>query len=175
MKISFLLVLATLLSACGMKVITDTNPEASFQYSTFEMCLSPEQESIPGVYNTLENRAEVERNVIREMKELGMEMVIEGADVLVNYHISSEQERHLITNCTNDDGSGFWPSCRVEEFAFTQGTLSIHIVDNETGGVVWIGNAEGILDGIEPDNIQELIEKAVQKIFDEYPKHPTTI
>lgn len=165
-----------LLFGCKVEVTTDANPEAAFdRYTTFEMCVSPEEESVPGIYNTMENREAIEKNIIISMQKRGFNLVNEGADVLVNYHISSSQESHLITNCTHDEEDGFWPSCRIEEFVFTKGTLTIHMVDNETGAVVWIGTAEGVLDGVEEEDVLELIEEVVEKIYEKYPKYPTTI
>lgn len=163
--------------SCKYEVTTDTNPEGTFsEYKTFEMCLSPEEESVVGVYNTHETREAIERGIIDAMQDQGFDMTGEGADVFVNYHISSQPETYTLVNCSHDDGEqGYWPSCKLEEFTFTQGSLTIHMIDNATGSIVWIGTADGILDGVDPEDMPKILQEVVKEIFEEYPGIATII
>lgn len=86
-------------------------------------------------------------------------------DVLVAYHAALGSDKQII-----GQGFRFGPgaSARVESILI--GTLAVDIIDANTRAIVWRGIASKDLDtGATPEKREKNINKAVEKLFKQYP------
>lgn len=99
-------------------------------------------------------------------------------DVLVDLHAKTEQKKEAMATNTYDGTYGWawgyapgFSTTQINVNEYTEGTLFINIVDTEMEKIVWQGIGRGTLNeaNISPERREENINKAVNKIFKNYP------
>jgi hypothetical protein len=103
----------------------------------------------------------IEAAVERQLGTRGFERVESGADLLVRYYTSVEQQ-------LNADGA--YEDCRP--FVFDAGTIVIDLIDARTQRLVWRGWDEGSIDGVidNQDWMEKRVDEAVVRIVGQLPR-----
>ncbi len=93
-------------------------------------------------------------------------------DVLVIYHVGSE-DKIQVTDWGYRYSDYYWGygGRQIDVYQFTEGTLVIDIIDAGTKNLVWRGTGSGVVDQTQrtPEEIQEDIDKVVNKIMASFP------
>ena len=174
------LALAALLSACatGPRVRTDADPAADFsKYATYAFYepLAMEQS---GYTTYLSDR--IKTSVRREMEARGYRFDPEDPDLQVNFQ-GVIRERTDVYNVPRSDVQYFYSYRARRYFAvpvwydetrvndYTEGTLTVDLVDAERNHLVWTGDAIGRVTQRSPQERGAAADEAIAAIFREFP------
>ncbi|GAB2613154.1 DUF4136 domain-containing protein [Novilysobacter erysipheiresistens] len=174
-----LLALLTLAScALGPRVRTDADPAADFsRYATYAFYepLAMEQS---GYTNYLSDR--IKQSVRREMEARGYRFDPEDPDLLVNFQ-GVIRERSDVYSIPRSDVHYFYSYRAQRYFAvpvwydearvsqYTEGTLTVDLVDAERNHLVWTGDAIGRVTQRSPQERAAAADEAIAAIFREFP------
>lgn len=174
-----LLVLAMLAScATGPRVRTDADPAADFsKYATyaFYQPLAMEQS---GYTSYLSER--IKASVRREMDARGYRFDAAGPDLLVNFQ-GVIRERSDVYSVPRTDVQYFYSYRARRYFAvpvwydeariseYTEGTLTVDLVDADRNHLVWTGDAIGRVTQRSPQERAAAADQAIAAIFMEFP------
>ncbi|MDO4709171.1 MAG: DUF4136 domain-containing protein [Pseudomonadota bacterium] len=172
--------LLLLLAGCasGPHVRTDYDPGANFgQYKTWGW-YTPIAMEQAGYSSWVSER--IKTNVEREMEARGYRYSAEQADIKVNFQLAT-QERSDVYTAPRMDFSYFW-SYRARAYValpiwydeamvsrYTEGTLTVDLVDAAQNRMVWTGDAIGRVVRRSPEERAADIDAAVTAIFAKYP------
>lgn len=168
------------LSACstGPRVRTDADPQANFaRYQTYAFYQPLAMES-SGYSSYLSDR--IKTSVRREMDARGYRFVSEDPDLRVNFQ-AVVRERSDVYDVPRSDVRLFY-SYRARSYVampvwydetrvteYTEGTLTVDLVDADQNRLVWTGDAIG---RVTQKTAQERInaaDQAITAIFSHYP------
>jgi hypothetical protein len=118
---------------------------------------------------------DIKRAVDEQLAGKGLRRVDSDGDLLVGYQVAISQEKEF-------DGSGWfprgwggwdnWGSARVTTSTIEIGTLMVGLFDPAGKQLVWRGSASKTLDiKKDPDKNYRNLEKAMAKLFKNYPPH----
>jgi hypothetical protein len=158
------------LSACSpISVKIDYDSEADFsKYQTYKWIKLKKKPAAKQVKINSLNQKRIERAVEKELVTKGFEKIEKGkADLLIAAHINVKNKVDIVTY-----GYGYWRRPRyggrvVEARHYKEGVLILDIVDAREKQLIWRGWAKNCLHG--PDNAEEKINKAVNKILEDFP------
>lgn len=174
---------ALALGACattsGPKVRIDADPTANMaSYGTYSF-FEPFGTDRSGAATPLGNA--VKQAVRREMDIRGLRYVESGGDLLVNAAVKSSEKTDVSTMPTMDPYFGYrggrynpWVGYSTETIVsqYTEGTLTLDLVDRARKQLVWSGAAFGrVTDKVRKDP-QGTVDTAVREIMARYPKAP---
>jgi hypothetical protein len=164
---AFFVVLFFVNQAKAQKSSTDFDPKTNFsQYKTFRWIGHPHVKDDP----LMEQRVIDDVNAALVAK--GWQQVSEGADVGIMAHVATERERTLETMYTGFGGGWRWGGGFGEAITtpetYTVGTVVVDLFDAHTQQLIWRGVATDTLSG-KPEKDTEKLNKAVQKMFKEFP------
>ena len=181
-KILYSLAAALLLAACatpGPQVRTDVNPSVDFsQYRTYAY-VDPLGTDRAGYRTLLTQR--LKRAVDRSMQERGFTYAPENPDLLVNFYVNVEEKQRVTSAPTTAIGIGYgyygyryglysaWPAYETRTYEYTEGTLTIDLVDAEKLELAWNGVIEGRLTEEALANPEQTVNAAVAAIFERFP------
>ena len=148
---------------------TDFSKYQTYNYSEDAMNLPIQQLNRDRVLNAID----------KEMTARGFTKS-EDPDVLVDLHAKTEEKRDATATTTSDGmygnpwAWGYAPgfsTTQINVNEYTEGTLFINIVDAGMEKIVWQGIGRGALNegNISPEKREENINKAISKIFENYP------
>lgn len=167
---TFAPILATVaLSACSSKSATvDFDDSYSFSGKDTYAWLDPSGQRDTGSDMT---RRRVVRSVDAVLAELGFRQVpLESAALAVAYHVSAEDQR---VYDTYGYGTGRWSAYEgttTTERVFTEGSLTIDLLDTARKELVWRGTASDTIDpSASPEERDEIVARAVRDMFDGFP------
>jgi hypothetical protein len=172
---------ALALGACattsGPTVRVDADPTANMasygSYSFFE----PFGTDRSGAATPLGNS--IKQALRREMDVRGLRYVESGGDLLVNAAVKSSEKTDVSTMPTMDPYFGYrggrynpWVGYSTETIVrqYTEGTLTIDLVDRARKQLVWSGAAFGRVTDKVRNDPQGTVDTAVREIFARYPK-----
>lgn len=172
---------ALALGACattsGPTVRVDADPSANMasygSYSFFE----PFGTDRSGYSTPLGNA--VKQAVRREMDARGLRYTESGGDLLVNAAVKSSEKTDVSTMPTMDPYFGYrggrynpWVGYSTETVVrqYTEGTLTIDLVDRARKQLVWSGAAFGRITDKVRNDPQAAVDNAVREILARYPK-----
>ncbi|MGH8086222.1 MAG: DUF4136 domain-containing protein [Lysobacter sp.] len=170
----------TLLASCatGPRVRTDADPAADFsRYATyaFYQPLAMEQS---GYTNYLSDR--IKQSVRREMDARGYRFDAEDPDLLVNFQ-GVIRERSDVYSIPRTDVHYFYSYRAQRYFAvpvwydeariseYTEGTLTVDLVDAGRNHLVWTGDAIGRVTQRSPQERAAAADEAIAAIFAQFP------
>jgi hypothetical protein len=172
---------ALALGACattsGPTVRIDADPTANMaSYGTYSF-FEPFGTDRSGAATPLGNT--VKQALRREMDVRGLRYVESGGDLLVNAAIKSSEKTDVSTMSVPDPYFGYrygryspWVGYNQETIVrqYTEGTLTIDLVDRARKQLVWSGAAFGRVTDKVRNNPQGAVDTAVREIFARYPK-----
>ena len=174
---------ALALGACattsGPSVRIDADPTANMasygSYSFFE----PFGTDRSGAATPLGNS--VKQALRREMDARGLRYVESGGELLVNAAVKSTDKTDVSTMPTMDPYFGYrggrynpWVGYSQETIVrqYTEGTLTVDLVDRARKQLVWSGAAFGRVTDKVRNDPQGAVDAAVREIFARYPQAP---
>jgi hypothetical protein len=171
------LVLGACATTSGPTVRIDADPTANMaSYGTYSF-FEPFGTDRSGAATPLGNT--VKQALRREMDVRGLRYVESGGDLLVNAAIKSSEKTDVSTMSVPDPYFGYrygryspWVGYNQETIVrqYTEGTLTIDLVDRARKQLVWSGAAFGRVTDKVRNNPQGAVDTAVREIFARYPK-----
>jgi Domain of unknown function (DUF4136) len=172
---------ALALGACattsGPTVRVDADPTANMaSYGTYSF-FEPFGTDRSGAATPLGNT--VKQALRREMDVRGLRYVESGGDLMVNAGVKSSDKTDVSTMSVPDPYFGYrygryspWVGYNQETIVrqYTEGTLTIDLVDRARKQLVWSGAAFGRVTDKVRSNPQGAVDTAVREIFARYPK-----
>jgi len=173
-------ILFMLLIACsGITVSTDWDPAIDFsQFKSFTILDNKD----PSLNRLTEQR--IVSALVSELESRGLNQVntVEKADLAIGYDVTTEQRTSYQTVHNNMGGAyGFHSSSvrlqgtmgtsRTTAHTYTVGTLVIGVYETTKKELIWEGSASGTVSTTSrsPEQNQERINEAVQKILKDFP------
>ena len=173
------LVLGACATTSGPKVRIDADPTANMMsYGTYSF-FEPFGTDRSGAATTLGNS--VKQSIRNEMDRRGVRYVESGGDLLVNAAVKSSEKTDVSTMSVPDPYFGYrygryspWVGYNQETVVrqYTEGTLTVDLVDRARKQLVWSGAAFGRITDKVRNNPQAAVGTAVSEIFARYPKAP---
>jgi Domain of unknown function (DUF4136) len=127
-------------------------------------------------YTTLTTRY-LKESVNSEMQARGYTFTDKNPDLLINFNVVTQDKVEGRPGPRMGLGYGYWRRGYAwgfgvgdEIYSFTEGTLTIDVVDRERNELIWNGTAVGRLTKDVLENPQPAINQAVDLIFAKYPK-----
>jgi predicted small secreted protein len=169
----------TLLSACATapNVQTNVSPNADFgQYKTYAFVEGVGQD-IKAEYN-ISTRKSMEDAIAREFGTRGYERDIGNPDLLIDYHLKTQDKEVMHSGMYVGGYSGFYngtymgsPSYVEPPYVdkYTEGTISVDVIDRRTNQVSWSGKLISRVSGRNPAHPDQWIEQTIGAIFAKYP------
>ena len=167
-------------AATGPEISTDYDSSVDFsQYRSYAF-MNREERGVARGYDTIADRRLVAA-VTREMNARGYQLVEDGADLLVNFAVSTEAVEDVMTVPTSvvpppwyGWRSGYyypWPAYAYETRVdrYERGTLFIDLVDAERRQLVWEGRAAARITREARAEPGAALDNAVREIFARYP------
>jgi hypothetical protein len=118
---------------------------------------------------------DIKRAVDSQLAAKGLRRVESGGDLLVGYQAAISQEKEF-NSLGGWGGPGWWGgpwgNTRVTSSTVEVGKLVIGLFDPASKRLVWRGSASRTLDiSKDPDKNYRNLEKAMAKLFKNYPPH----
>jgi len=170
----------TLLAACatGPRIRTDFDPEADFsRYRTYAFYQPIAMES-SGYSTFITDR--IKTNVRREMEARGYRYDETSPDLRVNFQGIVEERTDVYSTPQVD--YQYYYSYRARSYVavpvwydqahvsrYTQGTLTVDLVDAARNRMVWTGDAIGRVTQRTPLERAEQVDRSIMEIFLRYP------
>jgi hypothetical protein len=168
-KILFLIFLMALASCDPIK--TEYDPKADFtQYKTFCWLQGCEFTFTgPAYLDDSLVQETVKEAIIAEMKFKGLDYNNNTPDLLIDFHITIENEKVIYYHGIEDEPTYYHtPFLQPESITLTKGSLLIHMVDRQRSEVVWQSQAEGYMES-PPDLSPKNIRRGIGKVLRDYP------
>jgi len=164
--------LAFFMSCSTVRVSSDYARQTDFsQYQTYNYSEASMKLPVQEI-----NRERIMQAIDREMTARGFTKS-NDPEVLVDLHAKAEtkQETSAMTDVDDqinwawDYAAGF-DGPPVNVYEYVEGTLFVNMVEAVSEKIVWQGIGRGAISGnISPEKREENINRAVSKIFEEYP------
>lgn len=175
-----LFAVAVLISGCvtGPKVFVNENPEAQFSgFRTYAYAAELGTDR-PG-YSSLLSQA-LKAAVSRELNARGYREATSSPDLTVNFYVHTKEK--IRTTTTTTPTAGFYYGYRrglydpwagygaveTDVRQYTEGTLTIDLVDARNSQLVWEGTAVGRVRDDMRENLQATIDAVVADVFARY-------
>jgi opacity protein-like surface antigen len=181
-NILLVLALALLVAACasGPKVYTNRNPDVDLsQYRTFGYS------GQLGTDRTGGQRSILSTNLIRattaELEKRGYRYVESEPDIEVNFYLHTQEKIRSSTTPTAGIGYGggyygyrtgyygTWGGYETTVSQYTEGTLTVDLIDNARDVLAWEGTAVGRLSEKVRANLEEATTRVIGEVMANYP------
>lgn len=174
----YILALLLLLAGCAPAIKVNTEPATDFRlsaYNTFAFYdVDASGEALSPNYQPQVQY--IQQKIREQLEARGLTYSTSEPDLLINLGIVVDEEvQTRETNIITDPPMYIgqrrytWRSREVEVGRYREGTVSVHLVDNERNELVWRGTAEAILQSKEA-KLQEQIARGVEEMFREIPQ-----
>jgi Domain of unknown function (DUF4136) len=119
---------------------------------------------------------DIKRSVDEQLAQKGLTKVGKDADLQIGYHAAIREERSidLVGSGWGGGGYGGWRQGSVQGQTSTipVGMLLVDIYDPATKQLIWRGDASKTIDlNKDPDKNYRNLQKAMAKLFKNYPPH----
>jgi len=174
-----LLLLALALAGCAprFKVATNTDPTAAFaNYRTYAFA-EPLGTDRPN-YSSLLSQY-LRTAVSRELDARGYRQTDTKPDLLVNFNVQTKDKISTTSVPTGPAYGGYygyragyygtWGGYQTQVTQYTQGTLTIDLVDLARKQLVWDGTVVGRVREEDRQNLEAVVNQVVADIFARYP------
>ncbi|UII32924.1 DUF4136 domain-containing protein [Fulvivirga ulvae] len=178
-----------LLATCGPTITTTKTANVDLdKYQTYAWL--PNGDSIDNHrYNGEQLNQAIVSEVNQEMQLKGYTLDRTDPDLLVLVHTMFDKETNIVREPVYATYDYYAPNIYIDPYyndyyyydyntvtrvvgydvdrvQYTEGTLVIDLIDQNTNNVVWRGRAD---DYIEPYNVRAEVQEYVEEIFEEYP------
>jgi hypothetical protein len=177
-NLSFIaIVIIMFFTACSTKsykVDGAGNADANMEdFNTYAFASQVDSKLDAGFFflNDLVLKADIRDAVKHEMDSRGYRHDPSSADLVVNFRVF---DKAATIQGLEGLGSNYWSSGEADRFAMKEtvnlkeGSLLVHLVNRQTGEIVWQGYASGLMDGNGFNKDKNKISEAVSMIFDSY-------
>jgi hypothetical protein len=141
----------------------DFDPSTDFSsFKTFTMRQGQVMARAPELRNPIVERR-IAESIRKQLTAKGLSEVPRMGDLVVNWRLGAVNQRELRT----------WPAgrwgraTRVEAYRFTEGTLTVDLLDRARRELVWRGIYRD--DESKPSKISDHLPDDVRKLFSQYP------
>jgi hypothetical protein len=174
------LAILLLLAGCATtpNIFTNTDPSADFStYHTYGF--DPQLSTDRAGYGSLLSQY-LKTAVTREMESRGYRTA-ENPDLVVNFFVNTQEKIRTRTTPTAGGYYGYrgydtwggygmgYGGSETTVTQFTEGTLTVDMVDNAKRQLVWEANLVGRITKKVRENLEPTINQAVMEIFAQYP------
>lgn len=181
MKLTYLqciLPVLFLLTGCSPSIQVNTEPAPGFQLSNYRTFAFYEVEaSGEGLTPAYRTQVQYLQQAISDKLEArGLTQSTSDPDLLINLGIVVTEEVQTRQTDIRSDPPNYigqqrytWRSREVEVGRYREGTVSVHLVDNDRNELVWRGMAEAVLQR-KQQKLQAQIVEGVDEMFREIPQ-----
>ncbi len=170
--VSLLALVTVPIFAAKMTAYVDFDRTADFEnfrtFAYFETLATSVVDEAPPVHEM------IKLLIVKRLRESGLEMVEESPDIYVTYHTDTDQELRMNDTLYQYHYSAgwFWSplwGSGMDVSSYSRGSLIVDIWRPDTKELIWRGTVVGIVpDNPSPKKAQKTIEKALEKIADEW-------
>ncbi len=162
--------------ASGPSIFTNEDPKADFsRYTTYDFQVPLGTDRNDGVRTPLSQY--LIDAVGAELDARGYVRQVDAPSMIVNVYLHTEEKLQTFTVPSSGYyGHGYrsgyygaWGGYETETYQYTQGTLSVDLVDPSRKVLIWEGFAEGEISRKVRENLQAAVSDAVADIFAKYP------
>lgn len=170
MRYFFYIGILLLVSSCNVKVHSTYDKNVDFtKYKTFCWLNGCEfTYSGPTYLNDSLLREKIKESIVAELNAKGITQDDESPDLLIDFHISMENETSVIYHHTDGNVNEFKPLPDREVINYLKGTLIIDMVDKSKSAMVWRSEAIGYMD-INPDLSEKNIRRGISLVLKKFP------
>lgn len=171
--------LATLLlagCASGPSIYVDTDPAANFAaYHTYDFMtpLSTDRPEYSSILSQFLRTA-----AARELEARGYRRS-DKADLLINFNLQTKERIQASSMSYGPEFGGYysyrsgyygvWGGYDTQVTQYTEGTLTVDVVDAARKQLAWDGTAVGRVREKDRQNLQAAVDKVISQIFAKYP------
>ncbi|HNP08086.1 MAG TPA: DUF4136 domain-containing protein [Cyclobacteriaceae bacterium] len=165
-----ILSLAIIFSSCNVKVNSVYDKSQDFtEYKTFCWLNGCEFAFTgPSYLNDSLLREDIKGAIVAELLSKGLTQDDDNPDLLIDFHITMENETSVIYHHTDDNANEFKPFPNREVINYLKGTLIIDMVDKSKSAMVWRSEAIGYMD-INPDLSEKNIRRGISLVLKNFP------
>ena len=167
----FLALVLGIAVACSVRVNSKTDPSVDFtKYKTFCWLNGCEfTYSGPTYLEDTLLREKIKNAIIAEMEKKGLTHQEDNPDLLLDFHISVENETSVVYHHREDDYQHQFQSFPEQEVInYLVGTIVIDMVDRVEARMVWRSEAIGYMD-VHPDLSEKNIRKGITTALKDFP------
>jgi hypothetical protein len=173
---SLILLALVLLISCSpqIKVYSDMDPDNDlWTYKSFDWGRQVDIETgrNPLQYNEL-NDKRIKAAALSQLQSRGYVLRNVEPDLILHYHIIVDDKSVVVPETFGYRYGSYWTKSGANVFHYREGTLIIDLMERNTKNLVWRGWAVANIDEIDPEEIDEVIRLAVEKIFKRFPPKP---
>lgn len=173
MKYIILVAVTIMAVSCSpqIRVYSDHDPEYHVKnFKTFDwgQKANIEANKNPLHYNEL-NDKRIKAALLRELTSHGYARVEFNPDLIIHYHIIVDDQSIVTTQPYGYFYGPYWMRMRTNVYSYREGTLIIDLMDPKTNSLVWRSWATADLNTITPDQTEDIINRAVSKMFRRFP------
>jgi hypothetical protein len=165
----FYSLLAMCLVGCSLRIYSDFDHSISIsKYKTFGW---PDHEQLEIKNNPLYNEQTEQviwREVALRLIRKGYQFSESQPDLRMHYHIVLENWS-ITPDPFGYKYDLYWLNREIHLYEYREGTLIIDLVDPKTDFLIWRGWVVNFNNQRKPDQIEQQIKKAIQKIFEAFP------
>jgi hypothetical protein len=175
-----IIIAIVIMAGCSpqIKVYSDMDPDYDlWTYKTFDWGekVSIEAGRNPLRYNEL-NDKRIKAAVLEQLQSRGFVPREQDPDLILHYHIIVDDKSAVTTEPFGYRYGAYWMRSGVNVYYYREGTLIIDLMERSTKNLVWRGWAVANVDEIDPEEVDEVIKLAVEKIFRKFPaRQPHTV
>jgi len=165
-----ILSLAIIFSSCNVKVNSVYDKTQDFsEYKTFCWLNGCEFAFTgPSYLNDSLIRESIKEAIVAELTSKGLTQDENNPDLLIDFHITVENETSVIYHHTDDNAYEFKPFPNREVINYLKGTIVIDMVDKSKAAMVWRSEAIGYMD-INPDLSEKNVRKGIGVTLKNFP------
>lgn len=173
MKRTIIIISILALTACSpdIRVYSDHDPDYQMkQFKTFDWGQQADIETNgnPLYYNEL-NDKRIKSAILKELSSRGYVRTDADPDLVIHYHIIIDDQSVITTEPFGYFYGPYWMRMRTDVYSYREGTLIIDLMDTKTKNLVWRGWATAAIDMIPQEQTEEIINRAIAKIFRRFP------
>lgn len=172
----YLFLLLLISSACSVKVHSLYDKGTDFtKYKSFCWLNGCEfTYSGPTYLNDSLLREKIKDAIVTEMERKGLRQDETAADLLLDFHISLENESSVVYHHHDDEINRFQSFPEQEIINYLKGTIVIDMVDKAEARMVWRSEAIGYMD-VHPDLSEKNIRKGIATTLKNFPPKAKTV
>jgi Domain of unknown function (DUF4136) len=165
------LFLSMLLMSCASQLRVYSDQDRDFNlanYTTYQWAHQNdiERNNNPLYYNELTDKR-IKAVAETQLKLKGLSLSNSNPDAVFHYHIVVDDKFSVSSDPYGLYGR-YWSRMGNNVVSYKEGTLIIDMMDSKTNSLIWRGYAVSVIQESDAEIKEEMIQKAVTKIFEQY-------